>query len=178
MRSVDNAWCILRCCGRATLRLAASLGDAGFEAWTPAREQVIRRSRWNVARRVRVPLTPSFVFADASRLNDLLDISNAPRKRHPDFGVFRHQGQIPLIAAADLEPLRISEHKAVPKNKRGIAEGSEVRITQGAYEGHIGVVDRSNSQEARVWISIFGRHQKVRIAAYMLAPTEELRRAA
>jgi hypothetical protein len=171
-------WCILRCSGRSTLGLAESLAGYGFDVWTPARDVMVRRSRWNVARSVRLPLTPTFVFACAQRLEDLLGLASAPRKRHADFSVFHYLNRIPLIDDDELKPLRVAEHKAVPKAKGGLAQGSSVRITEGVYEGHVGVIDRSNSQEARVWISIFGRHHKVTVAAYTLKPTEELRRAA
>lgn len=178
MDAVVEGWIILRCAGRNTLRLADSLGEDGFDVWTPRREQVIRRPRWNVARKVTLPLLAGFVFAKAEHLLELLSIANTherirrgPRPAHSEFSILRHCERIPMIADAALEPLRLAEKPAAVRRKLGRYDpGSEVRITSGGFEGFTAKVERSGHDYAIVWVSLFGRHQRVKISAFKLQP--------
>ena len=73
-----HAWAILRCSNCKTLDLAASLTDAGFEAWTPVETVMLRPRRGNKREEVRQPLIASFVFARAVHLPGLLELSHSP----------------------------------------------------------------------------------------------------
>lgn len=68
-------WCILRCSGRHTMGLAESLAKDGFEVWTPIETVRIRVPRMNAKREVRLPIMPSYVFARARHLIDMLEMS-------------------------------------------------------------------------------------------------------
>lgn len=181
-------WIILRTKGRSTLSLAASLAEDGYEVWTPVQVKTVRIARANLRREVRLPLMASFVFARTRHLIDLLqlaDMAVKPRRgnglrqpAHPDFSVFHHNDQIPLVHDRHLEPLREAEHRRLPKSKlKPYASGADVRITKGSFEGLSGVVESSDGKSCKVWVSLFGRHHKVDISTFMLAP-ERLAKAA
>ena len=118
-RVAQHGWCILRTSGARTLALAASLNDAGLEAWTPLR--TFKRLRSGKSSRidgkritveVDAPILPSFVFARIAHLLDLEHASRDPRSRHPAFSVFHHAGRIPVIADRDVAGLQEAERAA------------------------------------------------------------------
>ena len=96
-----SRWFILRTSGGQTLALAASLRDAGVDAWTPAR--VLRKSmpaKTPSGKRVietDAPILPTFVFVraeDEDRARDAqligLEIAAAADlSPHPGFSIFR-----------------------------------------------------------------------------------------
>jgi transcription antitermination factor NusG len=173
MREQD--WLILRCAGRSTLPLAESLSRGGFQVWTPSATQVRRVPRKNFRHNVTLPMMPSFVFARADRLVDLLDMANARKvHRHPSFTVFHYLDQIPLVADRDLEPLRMAEKRAVPVAKRPtFNRGQTVRVPTGAFEGLSGIVEKSDGKFTLV---CFG-HASVKISTFILEPTVDRRAA-
>lgn len=71
-------WCILLVNTTATIRLAASLVEAGYDAWTP----IDIRERWAGKPRQlidqEVAAAPGYVFARDDRLSDLLALSREP----------------------------------------------------------------------------------------------------
>jgi transcription antitermination factor NusG len=166
-------WAILRCSNCKTLELAASLVDAGFDAWSPA-ETISRRARSGTKREeVRRPLIASFVFARADRLDELLALSHSPTlnyriwdselrrmvtRGHPYFRV-SHLRHVP---DEQLASLREIEHKRRPKGKaKAFNVGDEVRITEGGFEGLKGVVEECRGDYATVTIDDWGISPKI-----------------
>jgi transcription antitermination factor NusG len=177
--AIENKWLILRTAGRCTLRLAASLAEDGFEVWTPIEKRVVTVPRASAKRNVRLPLMPGFVFARAVHLLDLLDLALMPQRprrgvggrlaAHESFSVFHAQDRIPLISDSALEPLRDAEAVAIPKRKSGqYRSGETVRVLKGNFAGMVGVIEKSDSHTAHVWLSLFGRHMKAQIPAFLL----------
>lgn len=147
---MSDHWAILRMAGASTLRVAQSLADAGFEAWTPAEE--IQKAVRGKIEWAKVPMLPTFVFADASRLVELASLARCPMtyqvwdtdrqrmvtKGTPFFRLFQVDGDIETIPGRELEPLRRIEgrRKRKPRGKpREWTIGDSVRLTEGAYEG-------------------------------------------
>jgi transcription antitermination factor NusG len=164
-RDEQSGWFILRCAGRSTLVLAASLAEDGFEVWTPVRVARIRVPRKNVNREVKLPLLAAFVFVRALHLHDLLELEHMPvkprrlpkdrerhsRPAHRPFSIFRHNDRIAFIEDRDLEPLRVGEIRAVPKRQaRRFDRGERVRANGGVFQGMRGKVERSERGYALV----------------------------
>jgi len=178
-------WCILRTASSQTLNLAQSLADAEFNVWTPSEIVQKQHARRKVKREdVAAPLMPSFVFAQATRLSELVALSHSPAltyrvwdrearrmvaKGHPRFSVFRHDGRHVLVPDRALVPLRAEErrqrHKAMAKR---YAQGEQVKLTEGAFEGLTGTVDRS--QGSRTWVRFPGAPWSVDFPTWVLLP--------
>ena len=105
-----DRWVILRTAATSTLRLAGSLGEAGFETWAPV--ETIRRRLPRSAKHevVSVPLLKSFVFARADRIDDLLALSHSPSLSHQAWDahlrrmVTKGHPYFRLMPDADVEP--------------------------------------------------------------------------
>ena len=180
-------WCILRTGAASTLRLADSLTDAGFEAWTPMEVRDKRKPRSTLRVEVIQPITPTFVFADHSRLDELLSLSHAPSliyqvwdkelrrmvtKGHPYFTVFRFAGEYPRIPDAQLSPLRTAEArlKRKPRGKPPTFNpGDVVRLTEGGFAGLTGEVRTTQGKFAMVRFP--GFPVEVKISVFLLHPT-------
>lgn len=117
----SDRWCILRTSPGRTLPLARSLEAAGFEVWTPTK--IIRRPAPGQRRRlvlgmrrdmveVALPILPSFLFAAADRLDDLLRVAALPFGPHPSFAIFRHGDRVPLVGGGCVAGLRDAEAEA------------------------------------------------------------------
>ena len=149
-------WCILRVSGRKTIALAESLRMDGFDAWTPVETRTIRVPRLNARREVRLPILPSYVFARAEHLVDLLQMAALPVKprrgaglrqpAHPDFSVVHAFDRIPMVADRHLEGLRRIEKKRTPlrKAEKAFSPGLHVRVEGGSFGGMSGVVEKSD----------------------------------
>jgi hypothetical protein len=159
---MTDLWAILRCANCKTLELAASLNDAGFEAWSPV-ETVARRSRAGARPEpVRLPLIASFVFASAAHLQHLLELSHSPvlnfrvwdpelrrmvTRGHPYFRI----PNLRTVPDVQLAGLRAAEAKRRPKGKPKVfATGALVRITEGGFEGMVGRVEECRGDYATV----------------------------
>lgn len=159
----EGRWIILRTSGRCTLALAASLTSAGYEVWTPT---LILKSE--ARRETPAPITPTFVFARAGRMVDLIELSVSPLRGHDEFSVFHYFNRIPLIEDCELEALRTAENKAAPKrNRRPYSQGERVRVPDGPFAGMSGVVERVEGQFATIG---FGGSMRCKIAAWHLRP--------
>lgn len=172
-----TTWIILRTAGRTTMRLAETLVADGFEAWTPIETKSFRKPRDNVRRSIRLPLMPSYVFARADRLIDLLEIAKAaerPRRgqspAHTSFSVMHWNEGIPVIADRQLEQLRRIEAKRTPLKKanRALTSGVEVRVKLegGSFAGMRGRVERSDNSTTLV---CFNKRMTVKIATSLLS---------
>jgi len=160
-------WIILRTMGRHTMRLAGSLAAAGFDVWTPIETKTVTVPRLNVKREIRLPIMPSYVFARADRVVDLLELRPPA---HVDFSVMRHADRmIPSISDDQLTALRRLEAKRTPRKKaeRTFTTGVEVRVKVegGSFSGLQGRVVRSDSSYTLV---CFNERIEVKIATCLL----------
>jgi transcription antitermination factor NusG len=160
-----GGWCILRTKSRHTQRLARTLAEDGFDVWTPTEVRTMRVPRMNVRREVTLPLMPSYVFAKAVHLIDLIQLAAMPAKprrgrychepAHEDFNVMRCFGGIPTVSDSDLAQLRALEAKRTPRKKaeRSFAAGATVRVEGGSFGGMTGTVERSDRGHTLVCFS-------------------------
>lgn len=174
-------WCILRCQGRSTLRLTQTLNEDGFDAWTPRETRRIRIPKFNVRREAILPLLPSYVFAKAIHLIDLLELAAMPVKprrgfnfqmpAHPGFRVMKSERGIPVVAEHDLAALRYLEAKLTPlrRSARTFAAGARVRVDGGSFGGMTGDVQRSDDLHTLV---CFSEKYVVKIATSILLPED------
>jgi transcriptional antiterminator NusG len=164
-----TGWCILRTAGQRTLLLATSLQEAGFDVWTPQETQAKRAPRGSKAKIERVvPMMPSFVFARATALADLVGILALPSSPHPAFSIFRYNGCIPLVSDREVERLRTAERRIVPKAKQKIfGIGTRVHIPEGAFAGLSGIVEEGGGKST---IVCFGGNVSFSIATFLLQP--------
>jgi hypothetical protein len=163
-------WCILRTSGPRTLPLVRSLRKANIVAWTPTAQQRKRRPRSDNYRDVAAAVLPTFAFARAEHLPELLAIQHAPISDHPPFTVLQHRDRFPLVADEALEPLRQYEEKLAhdweeflkaariaqkkSKRRRGTEArrayvlGQIVRVPDTAFEGLDGeIIEVKNNGE-------------------------------
>ena len=169
-------WCILRTSGGKTLALANSLGEAGFEVWTPRYIQVRAKrdhSKLLADKRVEqeIAITPTFVFARADRIADLVSILAVPVNPHPAFSLFRHAGRIPLIADVEIAGLRLAEERSRIKSRRAkrraLVMGQRVKFSTGAFAGMGGEVIKVNRNGKAAMVA-FGGGLEVEIEAWQL----------
>ena len=181
---MSAAWCILRMSSGNTLPVATALADAGFEVWTPVETVKRRVGRKREVRETTLPITPGIVFARDDRLQDLVAMCRAPaltyrkwsaeRKRMemhgcPSFSVFRHGGRFTRVADRHLDPLRIAEQQAAPRDKvPAYVAGDEVRHSGAGFDGLIGIVQQNRRQYALVMFPGFVVPVKV-LASRLLA---------
>lgn len=146
-----NQWCILRCKGGNTLKLAASLVLGGIPAWTPIETIKRRPPRSKTWERKDAPVLPTFVFADAMRLPDLIRLSESWISPHPDFSVFRHYDRFPLIDDRELSALRHAERKGTPIDRLPqFNTGDRVKLEDGGFAGLTGIIERADGKFALV----------------------------
>lgn len=165
-------WLILRCSGSSTLRLAQSLSLGGFETWTPVEFQV-KRDRKTGARHERmVAVMPTYVFAKAERIADLVELSKAPITPYPDFSVFKHQDRFPLVADSELSSLRQIERQAASKGKPVVfGKGAGVNVLDGAFQGLTGQVVKK-SRGKYTLVAFPGFHIPVSFHTWQLSAVE------
>jgi len=175
-KPMSGSWCILRTLPSRTLQLAISLADAGFEVWTPVesikpappkRGPDERPSRpRKLPALVTRPLLPSFVFARADRLAELLALSRSPAqlyrvwdteqrrmvvRGHPFFRLFHAGDDIPLVTDDQLAPLRRIASRRKPRGKpRVFSAGDQVKLIEGAFAGLTGTVQEMRGKFAKV----------------------------
>lgn len=175
-----TSWIILRTAGHTTLRLAASLAEAGFETWTPVETVTLRARRGHKREEVPSPLMPGYAFAQAERKMELLALSHSPAliyqiwdssqrrmvtKGYPHFTLFRPLGGHDEVPEAQLANLRRLDGLRRPKGPlRQWEQGDRIRLTDGAYAGLSGEVLR--------W---FGEQTTIAIDGWALQPTVSTR---
>lgn len=156
-------WCILRTAGSSTLRLAASLTEAGFEAWTPV--EIVKRWAGRPRKLVKQekPAFSGYVFARTDRLLDLIELSHvhdlphrswsAARSQHllvgrPDFQFLRHAGRLSMVPNAGLELLRREDRiERARESAPRFSVGDNVRAVDGPCEGLTGTVEAARGGE-------------------------------
>jgi ribosomal protein L21E len=186
-------WCILRIAGPQTLPLAASLQRGDFKAWAPQMVIRRRRPRSKVMTEIQAAILPTFVFLQAGQLNDVRRLHALPGSPLPAFSVLSNAGRVPLVSEAQMAALRDEEqracaaHQAVKDREARLAERSErqrqrailrasaptyaagdrVRITEPAFAGMTGIVERGQGKAAVVNL---GGSISLTIEAWLLEP--------
>lgn len=174
---VSAHWCILRTSGGRTLALAESLGEAGYDVWSPSRTLRRRRPRSQKTTEIAAPIMPTFVFARAGQLHDLAVLAASPISPHPSFSIFRHAGRIPLVSDREVAGARAEEDKARQAEARAAAKshrrvfpiGQPVTVTDGAFTGLEGVVEGGDGRFALV---TFGGAISWAISTFLLTSDE------
>lgn len=170
--SPQGQWVILKCSGAQTLRLAQSLAWASIEAWSPAETQTARKAGSRSRRPQRVPIMPTFVFARAEHLFDLLRIHEAPASPHPKFSFLRTVGELSYCPDSALAHLRVAEMKGrAPEEVRKWEVGDEVHYTGSGFEGLVGTVERTKGKS--VWVRFAKLPWPVETSAYLLLPKDQ-----
>lgn len=174
-------WIILRTASRSTLPLAKSLAEDGFDVWTPVETGVFNVPRANVKRTISRAMLPSYVFARAGHLYNLLQLASLPSRRgpglrrpaHESFSVMRCSDHIPLIADASLNALRKIEARRTPRQmaEEPLPVGCIVRVKAGSagFEGMIGKVE---SGDRGTTLVCFNRRYTVEIPTSLLSVDE------
>lgn len=169
MQSNANLWCILRTAAPRTIALYRSLLGAGYETWTPIETINRRRPRSRTQDELETPILPTFLFARAAHLPDLMAIPALAFNPHPSFSLFRYDGRIPLVADREIEGLRKFEDRAriahVKSQGRTFKRGEHVRVEEGAFMGMSGVVENGDGKFAMV---AFAGSMRVKIATWLL----------
>jgi transcription antitermination factor NusG len=180
-RTNGVGWCILRVTPSRTLQLAAALADGGFNVWTPIEAvKVSKRGRLESTSR---PMLPSFVFASADRLAELMDLSHSPSptylvwdaeqrrmvaKGYPYFRIFRPSAR--PIPDHELTALRRIEGRRKPRGKVPMYKaGDPVKLTEGVYGGLRGVVVEVR-KKSEVRVRIPGSTYEFDVQAWILIP--------
>lgn len=178
-------WIILRTQGRHTMRLAETLTEDGYEAWTPVETRVFRVPRMNARRTVKLPIMPSYVFARSEHLFDMIELAamvpkprRSPRPEggtqpgHADFSVMHYNDRIPVIEDRHLQSLRLIEAKRTPKAKaKPLIPGLSVMVKTegGSFAGMRGKVERSDEGSTLV---CFDSRLTVKISTSLLLADE------
>lgn len=174
-------WCILRCSGPHTLRLAEALRAEEIAAWAPT--ATVEKREGRDRKRILSPaaMMPTFVFADHARLPDLVSVS--PEWKHwnghtmatrgvPAFRFFRQDGRIPRIQDRALDPLRAMERRQIPPQRavEAFFVGQAVLYPAAGFEGLSGAVTAIQGRFAIV--SFPGLPIPVKIDARHLRPSQ------
>lgn len=174
---MNDQWCILRMAGPRTLAVAESLKQAGYDAWTPVGFSSKRKSRNPAKERALVPVMPTYVFARASHLLDLMAEVRRPSSAHPAFSVFRWHDRVPLIADCSLDFLRRAERRQrPPKAEREFTKGEMVRIEDGGFAGMSGIVETGKGQYTMVCFP--GFNVPIKVSTLLLLAGDGEREAA
>lgn len=168
-----KTWCILRTGGSRTLPLARSLAAADIDAWTPVGVADRRRGRSRARVEVQAPILPTFVFASAEHVSDLIALETAWSSPHPDFSVFRHDGRVAIVTDAELDQLRTEEGRIALVQKRRerhvFAKGAKVAVPDGPFAGLTGVVEDGGN--GKFTLVIFNEFP-IQIASFLLKPED------
>ena len=191
--SAVRRWCILRTAGPRTLPLCRALTSLGYDAWAPQLTIRRRRPRSKQTIEIDAPILPTFVFLRSDLLGDLYRLMALPTSPLPAFRLFTYAGRVPLIGEAQMRSLRQEEaneqakRSALLERERLIAErsqrhreramlrasartyeaGDRVTVTQPAFAGMTGVVERGAGKAAVVNL---GGSITVTIEAWLLEP--------
>jgi hypothetical protein len=156
MSGMSDRWIILRTGGSRTLALARSLAEAGLDVWTPSAMAERRRGRSRVRVETEAPILPTFVFANADAVQDLLLLESAFTSPHPSFALFRHDGRVAIIGDRELTELRTEEGRAAQAQRkrelarlrtqrRAFTKDQPVIVTEGIFSGLTGRIEQDSS---------------------------------
>lgn len=135
-----------------------------------------RRPRSKVMRELQAAILPTFVFLRADALDNLRRLIATSKSALPPFSVLSHAGRVPLVSERQMAALRAEEersasaHQVVLEREARLAErnerqrqrailrasaptfeaGAKVRVTQPAFAGMTGIVERGQGKAAVV----------------------------
>ncbi|WP_267386524.1 hypothetical protein [Sphingomonas sp. GC_Shp_3] len=176
----QEGWCILRTSGPSTMRLTASLQEAGFFAWTPTEHVKRRMPRTKAIEHRLAPLAPTYVFVRGVYLPALQRIERADITPHPRFSIFRHCGAPIFVRHSSLHPLRNLQQQSYasslpnsgkpPCKDRGLPYkvGDPITFRTGSFTGFTGYVNASDGLTTEVMVTLFGREQGVKVPTLQL----------
>lgn len=193
----ERLWALLRTSGARTLKLADSLADHGFEAWTPRATSLYRLPRRREYVDRNAAILPTFVFIRASHLPDISRVLAMPLNPHPPFSVFRYFGRTPLVSDANISTLRTAEANAMTAYARQKAAvdaarskteeqerlrqlrasaprfsvGERVQLQHGAFTGLVATI-QSDGREGRDLVINFGANWTMKVEAWQLESGE------
>lgn len=163
-------WCILRTGPARTLRLAASLQEAGYEAWAPVERSQRRFPRGSASRTIHAALTPTYVFVRERHLDAMRRIERMEVSSHPSFSIFRYFGATVFVPHHGLHALREMEQdsyrstlpntgKPAGQKPRGQAytPGQVIVADKGPLAGLPCEVEHSDGRETTLRLRLFGR---------------------
>lgn len=177
--SAPGTWLILRTSGAKTLALAKSLAGAGFDVWTPSYVKQAPKHDGRMPATVKTTerecaIAPTFVFARATHLADLMIARALPTNQHPAFSIFHYAGRIPLIGDGEVQGFRDEEERnrpkvpKVPKERhRKLVTGQRVHMSDGAYAGLTGIVETAQGGWAMV---AFAGGVSMKVDSWLLSP--------
>lgn len=178
--SRKGEWCILRCAGGSTVRLAAALQEAGFDAWTPM-ERTARRVRGGKAKeRMVAAMTPTYVFVRDRHLTELRLLEQAGFTNYPRFSIFRYNQAVVFVHHAALHLMRKREQESyvasLPSNgtyyakARGtpLGVGDQVTFNDGPLTGLPCSVRSSDGRTTSLALTLFGRISEVKVRTSQL----------
>jgi transcription antitermination factor NusG len=97
------------------------------------------------------PIMPTFVFAHIKHLAELAALSHSWRNPHPSFSVQRYNDRYPIIADAELRPLRMAERQSIPlEHVKTFEPGERIRLTEGSFAGLTGIVQTSDGRHTMI----------------------------
>lgn len=172
---MSSDWIILRTSGRHTIKLTESLNRDGLTAWTPVHVYRRRAVDRKTIIEITEPFLASFVFAQLRHLHELLSLSEELVKPYPDFSVFRHFNEIPVVVDQELAALRQveeqSRRRVEGERRRGerrrkirFSPGEKLRMDSGAFAGMDGIVEKD---DGRFVLVCFGK-KTVKIDSFHL----------
>lgn len=173
-----GSWCILRMASADTLRVTRSLKEAGLDVWTPTEWRVARMPRTRARYDKPRAIMPSYSFARVEHLDELLRTAMLPGRQGPRFTVFHYRGGVPVVADAQLAPLRALERDLRNSFERArfkgiklphLLRGARVEMPAGAFEGLSGIVEDTQGQFTLVNVDVFGKTTMIKVASLLLA---------
>lgn len=96
--------CIIRMAGPRTLNVVQALQARGVDVWTPTGMRRNFKPRSTKYTDKTAPLLPTFAFARAEHIPQLLEITHSPAA-DIRFSVFQRGEDIPTVSSAALQPL-------------------------------------------------------------------------
>ena len=174
-----GAWFILRMANVDTVKVYRALLAYGIEAWTPIERKVRRTPRKRLPYDSEAALLPSYVFASAAQLDEVLKLSRRPNREIPQFSVLHHLNGVPLIDDCQLDALRGEEGrlgkiferlKRMGRKGPKLLPGDSVKMHEGPMMGLSGVVEGQQGQYTL--ISFDGFPSSIKISSILLLPDE------
>ncbi len=160
-----------------TLKVATSLREAGIEIWTPVVIHKRRAPRTKAVTSVERPIAPTFAFAAAEHIEQLLAIRRDPLSPHPAFSLLHHRGDVVRIKDSDLAGLRAAQvdeqRKAGSLGKQrpaAIEVGVGVRMDEGPFAGMSGIVTSSDGR--RTYLNFGGLLGRCEIETSQIQPDQ------
>ena len=178
--ATSQHWCILRMSGPGTMKLVASLQEAGLCVWTPTEHIRRRVPRGKTTEHKVVAMAPTYAFAAAHHLPELQYITRLDVSPHPHFSIFRYYGDTVFVRHAQLHRMRMLQQDSYVASlpatgrrygkPRGAAfdNGQTVKILQGPFSGFEAFVETSDGLTTTLSLNLFGRVTRTYVATLHL----------